>query len=90
MTITLDLPDELSSRLVALLPEEAYSRFAVSAIAEALLMQEQDPQDSIECAAAVEEAFDDMQMDRSISLEDEKARWDSMKSKILNITPASS
>ncbi len=89
MIITLDLPDEISSRLIALLPEDSYSRFAVSAIAEALLVEEYDPQDTIECAAAVDEALDDVQMGRSIPFEDEKVRWESKKSTILNIDPTS-
>lgn len=36
MTITIELPDELASRLAELLPEEEWDRFAASAIAEAL------------------------------------------------------
>src|SRR5882724_4362895 len=36
MTLTLDLPEELASRLAMLLPEEERDRFAVAAIAEAL------------------------------------------------------
>jgi hypothetical protein len=36
MNLRIDLPEELASRLMALLPEEEWNRFAVSAIAEAL------------------------------------------------------
>jgi predicted transcriptional regulator len=72
MTLTIDLPEERAFRLNALLPEEARQRFVVSAIADALPAQEQD---SAECIAAVEEALADMEMGRSISFEEEKARW---------------
>ena len=80
MTLTIDLPDELASRLMALLPEEARERFAVSAIEEALLAQERD---SAECMVAVEEALAEMETGQSISLEAEKARWQSQKAVLL-------
>jgi predicted transcriptional regulator len=80
MTWTIDLPDELATRLNALLPEEERGRFAVSAIAEALSAQEQD---SAECVAAVEEALTDAEMGRTISLDDEKARWLQQKAVLL-------
>lgn len=69
MTLTIDLPDELASRLMALLSAEECGRFAVSAIADALLAQERD---ASECIAAVEEAITDMEAGRSISFEAEK------------------
>jgi predicted transcriptional regulator len=72
MTMTIELPDELASRLNALLPEEERGSFAVSAIADALLAQERD---SAECIAAVEEAIADMETGRSVSFEEEEARW---------------
>lgn len=80
MTLTIDLPDELASRLNALLPEEERGRFAVSAIADALLAQERD---SAECNAAVEEAIADMETGRTISFEDEEARWQQQKAVLL-------
>lgn len=42
MTLTIDLPEELASRLTALLPEEERDRFALSAIAEALETRQQE------------------------------------------------
>ena len=72
MTLTIDLPDDLAIRLNAALPEEARVRFAVSAISDALLAQESD---SAECISAVEEAMIDVEMNRSLSFEAEKARW---------------
>lgn len=80
MTLTIELPEELASRLNALLPEEAQGRFAVSAIADALLAQERD---SAECVAAVEEAIMDMEKGRSLSLEDEEIRWQRQKALLL-------
>ena len=74
--MTIDLPEELTSRLNALLPEEAHRHFAVSAIEEALLAQEQD---SAECRAAVEESFADIKAGRTVSLEEEMARWEQQK-----------
>ncbi len=80
MTLTIDLPDEVASRLNALLPEEERGRFAVSAIADALLAQERD---SVECMAAVEEAIVDVENERSVSLDDERARWQQEKAVLL-------
>ena len=80
MTLTIDLPDDLASRLMALLPEEAREHFAVSAIEEALLARERD---SAECMAAVEEALAEMETGQSVSLEAEKARWQSQKAALL-------
>jgi predicted transcriptional regulator len=74
MTLTIELPDELAFRLMALLPEEARERFAVSAIAEALLAQESD---SAECIAAVEEALAEMETGHTVSFDEEIARWQS-------------
>src|SRR5579862_4524411 len=76
MSLTIDLPDELAARLIVLLPEEAREPFAVSAIAEALLAQESD---SADCADAIEEAFADMEAGRSVTLEEEKAGWQSQR-----------
>ncbi len=83
MTLTIDLPDELASRLSALLPAEERGRFAVSAIADALLAQERD---SAECIAAVEEAFIDVDKGRTISFEEEEARWQLQKTALLTKT----
>lgn len=79
MTLTIDLPDELARRLNEL-PEEERGRFAVSAITEALRAEEQD---AAECQAAVEEALDDVETGRTISLEDEQARWQEQKALLL-------
>jgi predicted transcriptional regulator len=51
---TIELPDDLASRLDALLPEGERARFAVSAIAEAVRTRELD---SAECIEAVDEAL---------------------------------
>lgn len=42
MTFTIELPAELASRLMAILPEEERSRFAASAIAEALMARQRE------------------------------------------------
>ena len=42
MTITIDLPEELVSRLAAILPEADRTTFAVSASADALTLRQQD------------------------------------------------
>lgn len=104
MTITIDLPDELATRLAALLPEEERARFAVAAIADALetrqeeaaaeekilaalradLDPDKDPErDSAECVAAVEEALADMETGRTVSLEEERARWQQQKAELV-------
>ncbi len=80
MTLTIDLPDDLSSRLTALLPEEERVRFAVSAIADALHAQERD---SAECVSAVEEALQDMEAGRTVALKEEVARWQQQKALLL-------
>ncbi len=80
MTLTIDLPDELASRLNNLLPEDERVRFAVAAIADALVAQERD---SAECVTAVEEALAEMEIGRTISLDDEKARWEVQKAMLL-------
>jgi predicted transcriptional regulator len=74
MTLTIDLPDELASRLAELLPEEERDRFAVAAIAEAL---EARRCDSAECIAAVEQALEDMDEGRNlIPFEEVCRQWD--------------
>lgn len=74
MTITIDLPDELASRLAELLPEEERNRFAIAAIAEAL---EARKRDSSECIAAVEEALADMDEGRNlIPFEEVCRQWE--------------
>ena len=80
MTIAIELPDELSSRLAASVPEEERVEFAVAAIAGALEAQRQE---EAECVAALEEALADMEAGRSISFEDELARWQSQKAVLL-------
>jgi len=42
MTITIELPDELTERLNALLPEDERARFAVAAIADALQARQRE------------------------------------------------
>lgn len=78
--MTIDLPDALATRLGALLPEEAQQGFAISAIADAVLAQEQD---SAECVAAVEAAFADIEAGRTVSLEEEQVRWQKQKASLL-------
>ena len=48
MTIRIDLPDEVASRLTALLPEDERDRFAVSAISDALLAREMEAEARLE------------------------------------------
>src|SRR5690349_20103941 len=89
MTLTIDLPDALASRLTALLPEEEHDRFALSAIADALLsaslLAELDPEQELEreaaeCIAAVAEGFADIDAGRNlVSLEEVRHRWDAEK-----------
>ena len=74
------LPDELANRLNVLLPEAEREHFALSALADAILAQEQD---SAECIAAVEEALADMEAGRTISLEESIARWEKQKADLL-------
>ena len=62
MTFTIDLPEELASRLSTALPEEERSQFAVAAIEEAL---EAHLQDEAECVAAVEEAIAEIEAGRT-------------------------
>jgi predicted transcriptional regulator len=81
MTLTISLPDELASWLMAILPEEARQRFAVTAIEDALLAQERD---SEECIAAVEEALAEIKTGQTISLKAEQARWQSQQAALLN------
>jgi predicted transcriptional regulator len=77
MTITIDLPDDLASRLAEILPEEERSRFAVDAIAEAL---EARRRDSEECIVAVEQALADMDEGRNLIPFEEICRlWDAEK-----------
>ena len=81
MILTIDLPEELASRLNELLPEEERVRFAVAAIAHALVVQERD---SAECIAAVEEAIAEMETGRTIALKDERARWEKQKAELVS------
>ncbi len=80
MTLTIDLPEELASRLAASMPEEERSEFTIHAIADAL---EARRRDEAECIAALEEALEDMKMGRSLSFEEEQARWQSQKAALL-------
>jgi predicted transcriptional regulator len=76
MTLTIDLPDELASRLAALLREEERSRFSVAAIADALAFREEEQN----CIEVVEQALADMDEGRGlISLEEACRLWDADK-----------
>ena len=75
MTITIDLPDELASRL-AQLPEEERTRFSVAAIADALIFRDEE-QNIVEI---VEQALADMDEGRGlVSFEEVCRQWDSEK-----------
>jgi len=77
MTLKLDLPDDIASKLAKLLPEGERDRFALSAISEAL---DARIHDSAECRAAVERALEDMDTGRNvIPFEDLCRAWDSEK-----------
>ncbi|HZT41180.1 MAG TPA: hypothetical protein VFA07_03280 [Chthonomonadaceae bacterium] len=87
MTITIDLPDELASRLAELLPEEERNRFAVNAIAEAL---EARRRDTAECVTAVEQALADMDAGRNlIPFEEVSRQWEADKTVLRNKMPQS-
>ena len=74
MTVTLDLPDELSSRLTALIPEETRDRFAAAAIADALNLRQLETE---ECVPIVEQALADMDAGRNlVSFEEVCDQWD--------------
>ena len=77
MTFTIDLPEELASRFVALLPEEERSRFSAAAIADALLLREEEGDD---CVTAVEQALAEMDAGRGLVPFEEICRqWDAEK-----------
>ena len=92
MTLTLNLPEELATRLAATLPEAERDRFALTAIADALaarqreaearleqvLLADYDPeQDAAECRAIVEEGLDDVEAGRDIvSFDEAQRRWE--------------
>ena len=76
MTLIIDLPDELASRLAALLPEEERSSFSVAAIADALRFRE----DEKDCFEVVEQALVDMDAGCGlVTFEDICRQWDSEK-----------
>jgi predicted transcriptional regulator len=76
MALTIDLPDELASRLAALVPEEERSRFSVAAIADALMLRE----DEEDCVEVVERALMDMDAGRGlVSFGEVSHHWDSEK-----------
>lgn len=79
MTIIIELPEELASRLAASMPEEERSEFTIHAIADALEMR---CRDEAECVAAVEAALIDMDAGRGlISFEDACRQWDAEPTK---------
>ena len=74
MTLTIQLPDKLASRFMALLPEDQRDEFSVSAIADALMIRESEMED---CVTVVEQALADMDAGRGlIALEDLRRQWD--------------
>jgi predicted transcriptional regulator len=76
MTLTIDLPEELASRLTALLPEEERTRFSVAAIADALIYRENEQ----DCVEVVEQALIDMDAGRGlISFEEVCRQWEAEK-----------
>ena len=77
MTLTIELPDDVASRLAEMLPEGERDRFAASAIADAL---ESRMRDSEECVLAVEEALADMEAGRNlIPFEEVCRQWEAEK-----------
>lgn len=76
MTVTLDLPDELASRLT-LLPEGTRDRFAAAALADALDLRHSETAD---CVTVVEQALADMDAGRGLVSFDEACRqWEADK-----------
>ncbi len=75
ITLTIELPDELASRL-ALLPEAERSRFSAAAIADALLFREEEQ----DCVEVVEQALPDMDAGQGlVSFEEVRRQWDAEK-----------
>ena len=58
MTITIELPDELTERLNALLPEDERARFAVAAIADALQARQREDEADERVLAALRADLD--------------------------------
>ncbi len=58
MTITIELPDELTERLNALLPEDERARFAVAAIADALQTRQREDEADERVLAALRADLD--------------------------------
>ena len=80
MTITLTPETETLLRDTAQRNGAEINALADALLADALLAQEQDAAD---CRAAVEEAFADMEAGRTISLAEEKVRWQQQKTDLL-------
>ena len=77
LTVTIDLPDEVASRFVALLPEKERSQFSVDAIAEALQLRQEEADD---CVTVVEQALADMDAGIGlVSFEEVCRQWDAEK-----------
>ncbi len=73
MTITLDLPDALATRLTSL-PEAARDQFAAAALSDAFDFREDETDDFI---TVVEQALADMHAGiGSVSFEDACRQWD--------------
>ena len=80
MTITLTPETETLLRDTAQRNGAEINALADALLADALLAQEQDAAD---CRAAVEEGFADVEAGRTISLAEEKVRWQQQKADLL-------
>jgi hypothetical protein len=75
MTLTLNLPDAVATRMEQL-PEDERARFSVEAIADALLLIENDD----DCVEVVDRALADVEAGIGLySFEDACRRWESEK-----------
>ena len=64
----------MASRFVAILPEEERDAFSVAAIADALMLREDETED---CVTVVEQALADMDAGRGlVAFEDLRRQWD--------------
>ena len=80
MTMTIELPAELAHRMNLLFRSEELGQFAIAAIEDAVYWKEVD---SRECIAGVQEGLRDFETGRSISLAEEKVRWNLHKTQLL-------
>lgn len=87
--MTIELPEPLAAELAALVPEAERDRFAVAAVADAVLVRQRASEgsagpaaerDAAECVRAVEEALVEMDAGRGlISFEDVTQLWEADK-----------